>query len=398
MADYIRQFKKKGNRLFPITVPTAVRYPDGSSFESRVAGVVNAIGDMAKLSTKDKSSLVAAINEALQSGGGNWQDIKGKPTTVEGYGISDLKIIADHSGVKVQIGNVAVVIPQKTSDLQNDSDFISKLKTINGESLEGEGEITIPKGDKGDPGEATTIKGSYETFAELKAAHPVGNETDAYLVAGLLYVWSVEEEAWKSAGNLRGPVGPKGAPGRDGDKGDKMTYADLTEMDKNDLRQPLMVEVDKANESSEESRRESMLAKVAAQEANDSAANTASAMADIQAKIAQIIEMGGQSAADIIASLELANIVALLSAQVQQLEAERLFIVEEDAWESMSASQRTEILEAHINVAIVEGGTGEGTNSFENGTLTLSENCSFENGTLTLADCTFENNILTLKN
>ena len=46
-----------------------------------------------------------------------------------------------------------------------------------------------PKGDTGDTGPMTIIKGSYDTFEELIAAHPTGQPGDAYIVAGNLYVW-----------------------------------------------------------------------------------------------------------------------------------------------------------------------------------------------------------------
>ena len=46
-----------------------------------------------------------------------------------------------------------------------------------------------PKGDTGDTGPMTIIKGSYDTFEELIAAHPTGQPGDAYIVAGDLYVW-----------------------------------------------------------------------------------------------------------------------------------------------------------------------------------------------------------------
>ena len=78
-----------------------------------------------------------------------------------------------------------------------------------------------PKGDKGDKGDAGTgvsILGSYTTEAELIAAHPTGNEGDAYLVQGNLYVWN--GSAWENVGNIQGPPGPKGDTGDPGPKGD----------------------------------------------------------------------------------------------------------------------------------------------------------------------------------
>lgn len=253
------------------------------------------------------------------------------------------------------------------------------------------------KGEQGIPGPGTTIKGTFGNYAEFVAAHPRPDPNDAYIVGANIYVYVGGE--WTNAGNLQGPVGPRGANGRDGEKGDKMTYADLSEGDKDDLRRPALEEAEKASESSAEARRQALLAKVAAQEANDASAATSSAMSDIQAKLDQIIAMGGQAAADIIASLDIANIVALLTSKVQVLEQERLFVVSGEDWDRMTSAQQTAILEAHINVGITEGsGSSEGKASFENGTLTLSENSTFAEGVLTLADCEFVDNTLTLKN
>lgn len=61
------------------------------------------------------------------------------------------------------------------------------------------------KGEKGDPGTGVTILGSYNTEAELKAAHSSGKEGDSYLVSGNLYVWVGNE--WSNVGNIQGPVG-----------------------------------------------------------------------------------------------------------------------------------------------------------------------------------------------
>ena len=73
-------------------------------------------------------------------------------------------------------------------------------------------------GDTGATGTATTIKGSYNTYQELIAAHPTGNDGDSYLVNGSLYVWL--NNAWENVGNLKGDKGDTGATGPQGVKGD----------------------------------------------------------------------------------------------------------------------------------------------------------------------------------
>ena len=74
------------------------------------------------------------------------------------------------------------------------------------------------KGDTGATGIGTTIKGSYNTYQELIAAHPTGNDGDSYLVNGSLYVWL--NNAWENVGNIKGEKGDTGDTGSQGVKGD----------------------------------------------------------------------------------------------------------------------------------------------------------------------------------
>ena len=108
-----------------------------------------------------------------------------------------------------------------------------------------------PKGDKGEQGTGVTIKGRYDSLSALQAAHPQGNEGDAYMVGTSLYAWS--GSAWIDCGNIQGPKGDKGdtgpqglrgiqgekgatgergatgPQGAKGEKGDAFTYADFTQ-------------------------------------------------------------------------------------------------------------------------------------------------------------------------
>lgn len=66
-------------------------------------------------------------------------------------------------------------------------------------------------GKDGVDGTSVTILGSYNTLAELQAAHPTGSDGDAYMVAGDLYVWN--GSAWEDVGQIQGQRGPAGANG-----------------------------------------------------------------------------------------------------------------------------------------------------------------------------------------
>ena len=77
---------------------------------------------------------------------------------------------------------------------------------------------TGQKGDTGATGIGTTIKGSYNTYQELIAAHPTGNDGDSYLVNGSLYVWL--NNNWDNVGNIKGEKGDTGTTGDKGDTGD----------------------------------------------------------------------------------------------------------------------------------------------------------------------------------
>lgn len=72
-------------------------------------------------------------------------------------------------------------------------------------------------GRDGTDGTSVTILGSYNTLAELQAAHPTGNMGDGYMVGPDLYVWN--GSAWEDVGQIQGPQGPQGATGPQGPTG-----------------------------------------------------------------------------------------------------------------------------------------------------------------------------------
>lgn len=77
---------------------------------------------------------------------------------------------------------------------------------------------TGPKGDTGDIGIGTIIKGHYNSYSEFIAVHPSGSLGDAYIVDGSYYYWN--ENGWANAGSIKGDTGETGAKGDKGDKGD----------------------------------------------------------------------------------------------------------------------------------------------------------------------------------
>lgn len=72
-------------------------------------------------------------------------------------------------------------------------------------------DFSIPRGEPGPPGEAGTgvdILGELSDESELPAS---GEQGDAYLIDGNLYVWSATTSRWQDVGPIRGPVGEPGA-------------------------------------------------------------------------------------------------------------------------------------------------------------------------------------------
>jgi len=76
---------------------------------------------------------------------------------------------------------------------------------------------TGPKGDTGDIGIGTVIKGHYDNYSEFIAVHPSGSLGDAYIVDGSYYYWN--ENGWANAGSVKGDTGPQGDKGDKGDTG-----------------------------------------------------------------------------------------------------------------------------------------------------------------------------------
>jgi len=87
------------------------------------------------------------------------------------------------------------------------------------DGLTARSQMDFTRVENGSNGTVGAILGSYNTLAELKAAHPTGEKGDTYLVQGELYVWCLDNNDWQSVGNIQGPAGYtpiKGIDYRDG--------------------------------------------------------------------------------------------------------------------------------------------------------------------------------------
>ena len=99
--------------------------------------------------------------------------------------------LGEDGAVKDSSGEYLALHPVEDSDEYN---YVNCFKLASGGAGGEKGDTgdtgpAGPKGDTGDTGPMTIIKGSYDTFEELIAAHPTGQPGDAYIVAGDLYVW-----------------------------------------------------------------------------------------------------------------------------------------------------------------------------------------------------------------
>lgn len=146
------------------------------------------IGDLSNLTTEDKTSLVAAINEAAKSGGG------GSGGSKDGTGIESIT----YKGEDEAGGNMYTVL------------------LTDGTSYD----ITAPKGAKGDKGDAGGKGADGAAGADGITPH-IGDNGNWYL--------GMTDTGKPSRGEtgLQGPAGPVGPQGPQGEKGEDAT-ADLT--------------------------------------------------------------------------------------------------------------------------------------------------------------------------
>lgn len=166
------------------------------------------IGDMDELTTADKNTLVAAINEAAQSGGGSGGG--GLPAG----GTPGQVLTRTASGSAWQDGTPGPVGPQGPEGKKGDKGDTGAAGETGPTGPKGEQGIQGPKGDPGDKGE-TGPKGDTGATGERGPA-------------GAHYTPSVTADgdlSWSNDGGLENPAtinirGPQGAQGAKGDTGE----------------------------------------------------------------------------------------------------------------------------------------------------------------------------------
>lgn len=119
------------------------------------------------------------------------------------------------TGTKTQISTGAS-LTISINKMSGDVSIITYICEAEYQGIKAQSQITFNRSDTGlngtdgADGKSVTILGSYDTVDELQGAHPTGSEGDAYIVAGDLYVWDVDNSTWKNVGKIQGPQGKDG--------------------------------------------------------------------------------------------------------------------------------------------------------------------------------------------
>lgn len=170
------------------------------------------IGDMDELTTADKNTLVAAINEAAQSGGGSGGG--GLPAG----GTPGQVLTRTASGSAWQDGTPGPVGPQGPEGKKGDKGDPGAAGETGPAGPKGEQGIQGPKGDPGDKGE-TGPKGDTGATGERG---PAGAHFTPSVTADGDLSWSNDGGLENPATvNIRGPQGAQGAKGDPGEQGEQ---------------------------------------------------------------------------------------------------------------------------------------------------------------------------------
>ena len=126
---------------------------------------------------------------------------------------STVQLSAIHPATGIQVGDLLVDPQGDVFPVASVGDGTIQTGAATGQNLRGPQGQQGEQGEPGADGTGVTILGSYDSLGELQEAHPTGNDGDAYMVDGDLYVWSSTDSQWKNVGQIQGPQGPQGVPG-----------------------------------------------------------------------------------------------------------------------------------------------------------------------------------------
>ena len=125
----------------------------------------------------------------------------------DGTGISDIVITyqVSDNGVSAPTGTWSSTIPSVSAG----SYLWTRTQTITSDGNSTYSYSVARQGQDGADGTSVTILGSYNTYAELIAAHPTGdNIGDGYMVGSDLYIWN--GTTWQDVGQIKGADGTDG--------------------------------------------------------------------------------------------------------------------------------------------------------------------------------------------
>ena len=192
-------------------------YDDSLLAAEQQGGAVKVSGRLLK---KFAQASVEQYVEAAQEAAGNALDAAGQIGTAA----ADAAASADRAdAARNAVENMSVT----AGTLDSESAATVEKSTVGGVVRLAFG---IPKGRDGVDGRdgtSFTVRGRFDTLAELAAAHPAGSTGDAYAVGtaedNRIYLWSEDKRQWQNVGPLQGPPGPQGAAGPQGGPGPQGT-------------------------------------------------------------------------------------------------------------------------------------------------------------------------------
>lgn len=159
--------------------------------------------------------MITSFNIGGNSGGGSSKDIeelKGRVNTLEGEYISldtnkadaDSVYIKEEVYTKEEVDDLIPDVPTKTSELTNDSGFLTEhqsIKTINGETITGTGNVTI----KGSDANVSVIS-SYPKLTNDEIAYNIQHNVNMYYMKSTKAMNTIN--IYNSTGAIIGVIAP----------------------------------------------------------------------------------------------------------------------------------------------------------------------------------------------